>query len=224
MGGGIGGLLNLRQNGLDYAYLYDGKGNVGALIDDSQVPVAAYTYDTFGNLMSKTGTLNQPMQFSTKAYDEQTGLSYYGYRFYSPVLSRWITRDLIEEAGGLNLYGFAGINPVNRIDFFGLDDAAIQALQSQMDARANAFKNLVNNPDFKYPGLSPRGPLGVPGYVWRAGKLVKACYDAAEEVEKAKKEAEEKQKKEQAEKEFKKLLREKFGIEYVSAGASSGGP
>jgi len=60
------------------------------------------------------------MRFSTKPYDEVTGLSYYGYRFYNPALGRWMTRDPIGEKGGLNLYGFVGNNPVNRIDPFGL--------------------------------------------------------------------------------------------------------
>jgi RHS repeat-associated protein len=112
MGGGIGGLLNLRQGGQEYSYLYDGKGNVTALIDSAQSVVATYTYDTFGNLMSKTGSLNQPFQFSTKPYDEKTGLSYYGYRFYSPAIGRWINRDPLGEEGGINLYGFVGGNPV----------------------------------------------------------------------------------------------------------------
>ncbi|MBI5675440.1 MAG: hypothetical protein HZC48_06420 [Nitrospirae bacterium] len=121
MGGGIGGLLNLKQSGQDYSYLYDGKGNVVALLDGTQAVVAAYTYDTFGNLMSKTGTLNQPMQFSTKSYDEKTGLSYYGYRFYSPALGRWINRDPLGESGGMNLYGFVENNSMNVVDSLGLD-------------------------------------------------------------------------------------------------------
>lgn len=122
MGGGIGGLLNLKQGGLDYAYLYDGKGNVTTLLNSSQAVIATYTYDTFGNLMAKTGTVNQPYQFSTKAYDETTGLSYYGYRFYAPANGRWMTRDPVGEAGGINLYEFVGNNPVNRMDANGLQE------------------------------------------------------------------------------------------------------
>ena len=121
MGGGIGGLLNLKQGGQNYSYLYDGKGNVSALLDSSQNVVATYTYDTFGNLMSKTGSLNQPFQFSTKPYDEKTGLSYYGFRFYSPALGRWMTRDPLGEVGGINLYEFVGSDPVRYVDPLGLN-------------------------------------------------------------------------------------------------------
>ena len=56
------------------------------------------------------------MQFSTKPYDEKTGFYYYGYRFYGPVLGRWLIRDPIGEVGGINLYGFVDDNPVNTHD------------------------------------------------------------------------------------------------------------
>jgi RHS repeat-associated protein len=69
--------------------------------------------------VKKTGTLDQPYQFSTKAYDRGTGLSYYGYRFYSPSMGRWTSRDPLGEKGGLNLYEFVGNDPVNRIDLLG---------------------------------------------------------------------------------------------------------
>ncbi len=79
LGGGIGGLLNLRKSGLDYAYLYDGKGNVEAVLDWERNMAAAYRYDPFGKLLTKTGALDQPFQFSTKRIDALTGLVYYGY-------------------------------------------------------------------------------------------------------------------------------------------------
>ncbi len=57
--------------------------------------------------------------FSTKYTDDETGLVYYGYRYYSPELGRWLNRDPIEEEGGLNLYGFVGNDPVNAYDLLG---------------------------------------------------------------------------------------------------------
>lgn len=45
---------------------------------------------------------------------------YYGYRFYDPALGRWLSRDPIEEMGGVWLYGFILNNGLNWIDPVGL--------------------------------------------------------------------------------------------------------
>ena len=41
---------------------------------------------------------------------------YYGYRYYSPKLGRWISRDPLGEAGGLNLYVYGQNSPLNGVD------------------------------------------------------------------------------------------------------------
>jgi hypothetical protein len=45
---------------------------------------------------------------------------YYGYRYYDPNVGRWLSRDPIEEKGGLNLYGFVGNDTINYVDVLGL--------------------------------------------------------------------------------------------------------
>ena len=50
---------------------------------------------------------------------------YYGYRFYAPEIGRWLTRDPLGEAGGLNLYAFTGNNPVNWVDPWGLQAVSV---------------------------------------------------------------------------------------------------
>jgi RHS repeat-associated protein len=118
--GGIGGLLELSVGSSRYSYLYDGEGNVGAVLNGSQGVAASYGYDPFGVLVSQSGTLEQPYRFSTKPYYGIFGGVYYGYRFDLPALGRWMTRDPLGEAGGLNLYGFAGNAPMNWVDPWGL--------------------------------------------------------------------------------------------------------
>ena len=63
--------------------------------------------------------------FSTKYEDVETGLLYYGYRYYDPVTGRWPSRDPIGEEGGANLYGMVGNNAVGRWDYLGLDFIAV---------------------------------------------------------------------------------------------------
>lgn len=96
-------------------YHYDGRGNVTQLTNAQQQVVAKYGYDAFGNTSaSGTAAGQNRYRFSTK---EQIGaLYYYGYRFYSASLGRWINRDPIAEAGGVNLYGFVSNSPLNLLD------------------------------------------------------------------------------------------------------------
>ncbi|PYL63716.1 MAG: hypothetical protein DMF25_09645, partial [Verrucomicrobia bacterium] len=49
-----------------------------------------------------------------------SNLDFATYRVYDPNLGRWISRDPIEEDGGINLYEYVGSNPLSRIDPFGL--------------------------------------------------------------------------------------------------------
>lgn len=61
---------------------------------------------------------------------KQTGLVYYGHRYYSPNLGRFINRDPIEEQGGINLYSFVGNNAVNSWDYLGMDSFGSYHLDS----------------------------------------------------------------------------------------------
>ena len=111
--GGIGGLLYIVKNGCDiYVPLYDGHGNVMQYVDKHGTIVASYAYDAFGNIMQKGGVKADElkMRFSTKYSDDESGLYYFGLRFYSPRIARWLTRDPIEEDGGVNLYAYCGNN------------------------------------------------------------------------------------------------------------------
>jgi RHS repeat-associated protein len=90
------------------------------LIDGTQTPVVTYAYDPFGKLMKKTGTFDQPYMFSTKPYDPDTGLYYFGARFYSPMIRRWMTRDPSGEASDFNLYRAVANNATNWVDPWGL--------------------------------------------------------------------------------------------------------
>ena len=83
----------------------------------------AYTYDAFGRTISQSGPLADVFRhrFSTKYFDLETGLYYYGYRFYLPVLRCWLTRDPIEERGGLNLYCMCENSLVFSFDVWGTD-------------------------------------------------------------------------------------------------------
>jgi RHS repeat-associated protein len=96
------------------------------LVNTNASTAARYQYDPFGNTIladdaDSSGTVSEnPFRFSTKYTDDETELVYYGYRYYSPELGRWPSRDPAGEAGGIGLYRYAANDPLNSFDRFGL--------------------------------------------------------------------------------------------------------
>jgi RHS repeat-associated protein len=142
--GGVGALVQIADHGSGKTYLptYDGNGNVAALVNaDSGALAAAYEYNGFGEplrVQSFDATVSdQPFRFSTKYHDLESGLVDYGKRFYEPRHGRFLGRDPIEEAGGLNLYGFVANNPVNRWDYLGMKPIIVGGYWQQYSGDSN---------------------------------------------------------------------------------------
>ena len=126
--GGVGGLISMtissgQPNAGTYFYCYDGNGNVIALVNATSGAIAAqYEYGPFGELLRATGPLafTNSFRFSTKYQDDESGLLYYGYRYYNASTGRWLSRDPIGEDGGVNLCDFVANDPINKSDPLGL--------------------------------------------------------------------------------------------------------
>jgi|GEM_PF-1533672 len=132
--GGVGGLLWIKDtatisNATSCHFVaYDGNGNIKGLVNAADGTISArYDYGPFGELIRQTGPMSKanPIRFSTKYTDDETDLLYYGYRYYNPSTGRWLSRDPINEKGGLNLYVFLGNDGVDRVDFLGLRKVTI---------------------------------------------------------------------------------------------------
>jgi RHS repeat-associated protein len=123
--GGVGGLLALTDaaTGLQYLPTYDSNGNLTGLINATDSSSAAqYDAGPFAEPLRTTGPMASanPFRFSTKYTDDETGLCYYGYRYYQAQTGRWLSADPIQEAGGENIYAGVVNNPINFIDSVGL--------------------------------------------------------------------------------------------------------
>ena len=106
--GGVGGLLaRVREENIPRPLYYagDANGNITDLVDTNGAVVAHYEYDPYGNTIAQSGDQADanPFRFSSKYWDGETGFYYYGYRFYSPELGRWISSDPQNEIGALNV-------------------------------------------------------------------------------------------------------------------------
>ena len=147
--GGVGGLLYLSISNSStpnsstrqlYIPFYDAYGNVMGYWDAQGNVVAEYTYDAFGKLISSSGPMADvfAIRYSTKYFDLETGLYYYGYRFYSPDLMRWITRDPIGEEGGVNLYAMCGNSVVYSYDWNGMMRFLTRSMAFNIDSIVDA--------------------------------------------------------------------------------------
>jgi RHS repeat-associated protein len=99
------------------------NGNITDYVNTNGAVVAHREFDAYGNTLVAIGAMVNDFHFwfSSKYLDQETGLYYYGYRYYSPELGRWPSRDPIGEVGGLNQYGFLGNYPVSAIDPLGAE-------------------------------------------------------------------------------------------------------
>jgi len=85
---------------------------------------------------------------STKYFDDESELAYFGYRYYSPELGRWTSRDPVGAAAGPGLYVFVLNRPVNGYDSNGL--GILELLASFFDSDPEKCRTV-----FK-PGLDSR--------------------------------------------------------------------
>lgn len=79
-----------------------------------------YGETTFSWAKNKLDISPKEYRYSAQEKDDNTGLYYYGYRYYEPLLCRWTRPDPAGTIDGFNLYAFVGNEPIARIDMMGL--------------------------------------------------------------------------------------------------------
>lgn len=129
--GGAGGLLLIREKRgtttKDYYPLYDGTGHLTGLTDSVGNLVAEYWYGPFGELLEAKGEMADanPFRYATKYFDSETGLYYFGHRYYDPASGQWLSREILGEDESLALYGYCHSDPINRVDVMGLKERSL---------------------------------------------------------------------------------------------------
>ncbi len=118
-----------------------------ALSDVNASVLERYRYDAFGlpfifdsNFSSLTSSaFGIRHLFQGRDWLDEVKLNEHRNRYYLPEAQRWLNRDPIEEAGGVNLYAFVLNAPVMKVDVFGLDvvgaDACLKAAPEPSDSK-----------------------------------------------------------------------------------------
>ena len=101
--------------------------DVLGLFDDTLNVVVEYTYDSWGNILSITGSKAatvgkaNPFRYRGYYYDEESGLYYLQSRYYDPTTGRFLNADkyvagVTGNIQGYNLYSYGLNNPITMID------------------------------------------------------------------------------------------------------------
>jgi RHS repeat-associated protein len=131
-----------------------------AIVDNEGAVVERYRFSAFGlraildpDFDPRAASLyDWDFAFKGQFLDLESGYYNYGYRYYSPELGRWLSRDPIGEEGGVNLYIMGLNNPGDTVDYLGLSPYLFRLWTSTT------------------PGL----PCDIAGY---SGKCNRACKD-----------------------------------------------
>jgi len=112
--------LAVRIDGRCYFYHNDHQGTPQRITDDQGQVVWAADYFAFGYAQLTVSLIENPLRFAGQYADNETGLHYNRFRYYSPVLGRYLSIDPLRLIPGNNLYLYVRNNPINKLDGLGL--------------------------------------------------------------------------------------------------------
>jgi len=115
------------QTGKYYYYTSDQIGSTRIVTDDAGHIVYAAAHDPYGGVQQTwVNVFNPELKFSGKEQDTESGLYYFGARYYDPTLYRFLSPDPVIPTDRApynpqrwNLYAYCLGNPINYVDISG---------------------------------------------------------------------------------------------------------
>ena len=158
--------LDNRVSGI-YFYHPDHLGSATWITHGSSA-VQFIHYMPFGEMWynQQGSAYNERFKFTGKERDAETGYDYFGARYYSADMPLWLSVDpLADKYPWISPYAYCSWNPINRVDFDGMDD-------EQREAAINKANQYVKmNPGKSYEW----GAKGDPGQKVDCSGLVSKC-------------------------------------------------
>ena len=120
------GLIGEEVDNTFKTYHFDCRGSTIAITDASGNITDTFAYDTYGKLLTRTGTSKVIFGYNGRdgVVTDDNKLIYMRARYYSPEMRRFVNADIvageIANAVTLNRFAYANGNPVSFVDPFGL--------------------------------------------------------------------------------------------------------
>ena len=134
-----------KKGGDKLFYHNDHLGGVNVITDILGAMAQLDEYDPWGKVSRSEGSVDPTKRFTGKELDPESGLYYYGGRYYDPELGRFISPDpFVPQPGdpqSFNRYSYADNDPVNKIDPTGHF-----SFKKLFKGIGHFFKNLVQHP------------------------------------------------------------------------------
>lgn len=133
---------------LQFYYHSDHLGSSSYITNLDGEVVQHIEYVPFGEVFieERNNIWNTPYLFNAKEFDEETGLYYYGARYYDPRISLWMSTDPMQEKyPNFSSLCFTFNNPLNYIDDHGFEPTDVEALAMAEDAYAPGTNKIPGN-------------------------------------------------------------------------------
>jgi RHS repeat-associated protein len=147
------------ESGRRYFIFTNQIGTPIAVEDESGRKVWTATIDPYGRCTIHNQEVELNLRFPGHYYDVETGLHYNRFRYYDPVLGRYIQPDPVGTRGGINVYAYPS-SPLSTVDLLGTHDPKSGQPDNQEDGNdANARPQAESE---KPPSEQPAPPQPPP--------------------------------------------------------------
>ncbi|QDV48443.1 RHS repeat domain-containing protein [Gimesia fumaroli] len=115
----FGSLISQNKDNQSAYFHFDAQGSTHQLTDSSANITDTFSYDAWGNQLTRTGTSDVYFQYIGEAgyyYDSEVDSYYVRVRIYNPATSRWDSTDPFGFVDGLNSYLYSHNSPTQYFD------------------------------------------------------------------------------------------------------------
>jgi RHS repeat-associated protein len=109
-------------------YTRDHLGSVREATDSTGVLKARFDYQPYGEQLVLAAGITPSFGFTGHFRHQASGINLTHYRGFDPGTGRWLSRDPLGEAAGLNLYAYVYGDPINLVDPTGEHPCAVAAV------------------------------------------------------------------------------------------------